>query len=66
MKNIKRDKYFSVNKNKRNLDEINSPINDRIYNNISPFSRERRKNNNRFESGSDTLFPNIYNYGKIY
>ena len=38
MKNIKRDKYFSVNKNKRNLDEINSPINDRIYNNISPFS----------------------------
>ena len=66
MKNIKRDKYFSVNKNKRNLDEINSPINDRIYNNISPFSRERRKNNNRFDSGPNVFFPNIYNYGQIY
>ena len=66
MKNIKRDKYFSVNKNKRNLDEINSPINDRIYNNISPFSRERRKNNNHFDSGPNVFFPNIYNYGQIY
>ena len=66
MRNIKRDKYFSVNKNKRNLDEINAPMNDRIYNNISPFSRERRKNNNRFDSGPNVFFPNVYNYGRIY
>ena len=66
MQNIKRDKYYSLNKNNRILNNINPPLNDRIFNNISPYSRERRKNNNRFESGSDTLFPNIYNYGKIY
>ena len=66
MQNIKRDKYYSLNKNNRILNNINPPLNDRIFNNISPYSRERRKNNNRFESGSDTLFPNIYNYDKIY
>jgi hypothetical protein len=64
MQNIKRDKYFSVNKNKRIIDEMNTPINDRMYNNISPYSRERRKNN--YESGTKILFPNIYNYGQIF
>jgi len=64
MQNIKRDKYFSVNKNRRNIDEINSPINERMFNNISPYSRERRKNN--YESGTKILFPNIYNYGQIF
>jgi len=65
MQNIKRDKYYSVNKNKRTLDDMNSPVNDQMYNNISPFSRERRKNENRFDSGK-VFFPNIYNYGQIY
>ena len=66
MQNIKRDKYYSMNKNKRIIDDINSPVNDRIYNNISPFSRERRKNNNRFDTGNNSFFPNVYNYGPIY
>ena len=66
MQNIKRDKYYSVNKNKRTLDDMNSPVNDQMYNNISPFSRERRKNENRFDSGNKVFFPNIYNYGQIY
>ena len=64
MQNIKRDKYYSVNKNKRIIDEMNTPINDRMYNNISPYSRERRKNH--YESGTKILFPNIYNYGQIF
>ena len=34
MQNIKRDKYYSVNKNKRIIDEMNTPINDRMYNNM--------------------------------
>ena len=66
MQNIKRDKYFSVNKNKRTLDDMNPSVNDQMYNNISPYSRERRKNENRFDSGSKVFFPNIYNYGQIY
>ena len=66
MQNIKRDKYYSMNKNKRFMDDINSPLNDRVFNNISPYSRERRKNNERFDSGSNFFFPNIYNYGKAY
>ena len=66
MKNIKRDKYFSVNKNKRTLDDMNPSVNEQIYNNISPYSRERRKNENRFDSGSKVFFQNIYNYGQIY
>ena len=64
MQNINRDKYFSVNKNKKTLDEVSSPLNNRMFNNISPFSRERRKNN--YDSGSKGFFPNIYNYGQIY
>ena len=66
MQNIKRDKYFSVNKNKRTLDDMNPSVNEQMYNNISPYSRERRKNENRFDSGSKVFFPNIYNYGQIY
>ena len=66
MQNIKRDKYFSVNKNKRTLDDMNPSVNEQIYNNISPYSRERRKNENRFDSGSKVFFQNIYNYGQIY
>ena len=66
MQNIKRDKYFSVNKHKRTLDDVNPSVNDQMYNNISPYSRERRKNENRFDSGSKVFFPNIYNYGQIY
>ena len=66
MQNIKRDKYFSVNKNKRTLDDMNPSVNDQMYNNISPYSRERRKNENRFDSGSKVFFPSIYNYGQLY
>ena len=66
MQNIKRDKYFSVNKHKRTLDDVNPSVNDQMYNNISPYSRERRKNENRFDSGSKVFFPNIYNYGQLY
>ena len=66
MQNIKRDKYFSVNKHKRTLDDMNPSVNDQMYNNISPYSRERRKNENRFDSGSKVFFPNIYNYGQLY
>jgi serine/threonine protein kinase len=66
MQNIKRDKYYSVNKNKRTLDDMNPSVNEQMYNNISPYSRERRKNENRFDSGSKVFFPNIYNYGQIY
>ena len=66
MQNIKRDKYFSVNKHKRTLDDVNPSVNDQMYNNISPYSRERRKNENRFDSGSKVFFPSIYNYGQLY
>ena len=66
MQNIKRDKYFSVNKNKRTLDDMNPSVNEQMYNNISPYSRERRKNENRFDSGSKVFFPSIYNYGQLY
>ena len=56
-------KYYSVNKNKRILDNINQPVDDRIFNNFSPYSRDRRKNH---DSGTKFFFPNIYNYGQIY
>lgn len=63
MQNVNRDKYYSVNKNKRILDNINQPVDDRIFNNFSPYSRDRRKNH---DSGTKFFFPNIYNYGQIY
>ena len=67
MQNIKKDKYYSVNK--RMTDEINnnrSNINNRDYNSLSPFSKERSKKNYH-ESSSKSVFNNIYNnYGRIY
>jgi len=57
LQNIKRDKYYSVNK--RNQEE-NQPMNERIFNNISPFSKERRKNN-YYDSVAKNPFPSIYN-----
>ena len=65
MQDLKRGKYYSVEKNKRVMDDINSRMNESPFNNISPFQRERRKNN-FFESGTKLLFPNIYNYNQIY
>ena len=65
MQNIKRGKYYSVEKNKRILDDMNPRINENPYNMNSPFQRERRKNN-FFDSGTKLLFPNIYNYNQIY
>jgi len=64
MQNIKREKYYSSNR--RNMNEINPPINERIYNNISPFSKERNMKN-YYDSASKSVFPNIYknNYGQI-
>ena len=58
MQNIKRDKYYSVNK--RMPDDINSSINDRFYNNLSPFSKERNKKK-YYDSVSKNSFQNIYN-----
>ena len=63
MQNVNRDKYYSVNKHKRILEDINQPVDDRIYNNFSPYARDRRKNH---DSGTKIFFPNIYNYGQIY
>ncbi len=64
MQNIKREKYYSSNR--RNMNEMNPPINERIYNNISPFSKERNIKN-YYEPTSKSVFPNIYknNYGQI-
>ena len=65
MQNIKRDKYYSVNR--RISDDVNPSINERIYNNISPFNKERYKKNNYYDSASKNFFPNLYNnYGQIY
>ena len=59
MQNIKRDKYYSVNK--RISDDINNHnINDRIYNNLSPFAKERITKN-YYDSAAKNGFPNIYN-----
>ena len=59
MQNIKRDKYYSVNK--RISDDINNHnINDRIYNNLSPFTKERITKN-YYDSAAKNGFPNIYN-----
>ena len=63
MQNIKRDKYYSVNR--RMPDDINSSINDRIYNNLSPFLKERNKKN-YYDSASKNPFQNLYNnYGQL-
>ena len=58
MQNIKRDKYYSVNR--RMPDDINSSINERFYNNLSPFSKERNKKK-YYDSVSKNSFQNIYN-----
>ena len=64
MQNIKRDKYYSVNR--RNADDVNPSINERIYN-MSAFKDERYKKNNYYNSSSKNAFPNLYNnYGQIY
>ena len=64
MQNIKRDKYYSVNK--RISDDINNSINERIYNNMSPFVKERNKKN-YYESATKNIFQNPYNnYGQIF
>ena len=63
MQNIKRDKYYSVNR--RMPDDINSSINDRIYNNLSHFSKERNKKK-YYDSASKNPFQNLYNnYGQL-
>ena len=67
MQNIKRDNYFSVDK--RNYNEMNNTnrINDRIFNNISPFSKERIKGNYYDSDRSKSLLPNIYkSYRQVY
>ena len=64
MQNIKRDKYYSVNR--RMPDDINSSINNRIYNNLSPFLKERNKKN-YYDSASKNPFQNLYNnYGQLF
>ena len=66
MQNIKRDKYYSVNK--RISDDINnhSNINERLYNNLSPFAKERIKKN-YYDSSAKSVFPNLYNnYRQIF
>ena len=67
MQNIKRDKYYSVNKRMTDdMNQNNSLINERIYNNMSPFNKERM-NKNYYESSSKSVFPNLYNnYGQIF
>ena len=67
MQNIKRDNYFSVDK--RNYNEMNNTnrINDRFFNNISPFSKERIKGNYYDSDRSKSLLPNIYkSYRQMY
>jgi hypothetical protein len=66
IQNIKRDKYYSVNK--RISDDINnhSNINERLYNNLSPFAKERIKKN-YYDSSAKSVFPNLYNnYRQIF
>ena len=66
MQNIKRDKYYSVNK--RISDDINNHnnINERLYNNLSPFAKERIKKN-YYDSSAKSVFPNLYNnYRQIF
>jgi serine/threonine protein kinase len=64
MQNIKRDKYYSVNR--RISDEINPQKSERMYNNLSPFPKERI-NKNYYDSSSNNVFSNIYNnYGQLF
>ena len=64
MQNIKKDKYYSVNK--RISEDMNSTIDDAIYNSMSPFSKERNKKK-YYESASKNIMKNIYNnYGQKY
>ena len=64
MNNIKRDKYFSVNR--RISEDINPQLKERIYNNMSPFTKERNVHN-FFESPTKGVFSNMYNnYGKLF
>ena len=64
MQNNKRDKYYSVNR--RIPENNNSSLNDRIYNNLSPFSKERNRKN-YYDSASKNSFQNLYNnYGQLF
>ena len=67
MQNIKRDNYFSVDK--KNYNEMNNTnrINDRIYNSMSPFAKERINSNYYDSDISKSILPNIYkSYRQIY
>ena len=73
MQNIKRDKYYSVNR--RITDDINPQImrrndrnerNERLYDYIQPFYKDRI-NSNHYDSAPKNTFSNIYNnYGQIF
>ena len=64
MQNINKDKYYSANR--RNVEDANQPMNQRIFGNISPFPKERLKKG-YYDLSNNNAFPNIYNnYGQIF